>query len=52
MQTVLDEARSSYAPEIIVELSSDKMDDLETNTDRIASWINTWLVDHEHRSET
>ena len=46
MQVVLEEARSSYANEIIVELNSDSTDDLENNVERIIQWIQNWKADH------
>ena len=42
MQTVLDEARESYAPEIIVELQSESTEELESNVGRIVAWIEAW----------
>ena len=42
MQCVLDEARESYAKEIVVELKSESTEDLENNVDRIVQWIRTW----------
>ena len=46
MEVVLDEARSSYAPEIVVELKSEGTDDLEANVARIVQWIEAWIEDH------
>ncbi|CAE6433909.1 unnamed protein product [Rhizoctonia solani] len=46
MQTVLDEAKSSYAEEIVVELKSESTDDLEANVSRICTWIDNWIKDH------
>ena len=46
MQVVLEEARSSYANDIIVELNSDSTEDLEGNVDRIIQWIQNWKADH------
>lgn len=43
MQIVLEEARSSYPAEIIVELQSDNMEQLEANVARIVEWIILWL---------
>ena len=43
MQVVLEEARSSYPAEIIVELQSDSMEQLEDNVARIVEWITLWL---------
>ncbi|KAH8120096.1 P-loop containing nucleoside triphosphate hydrolase protein [Phellopilus nigrolimitatus] len=45
MQSVLDEARESYAQEVIVELQSESTDDLESNVDRIMQWVRTWRSD-------
>lgn len=42
MQVVLEEARASYPPEIVVELKSESMEDLEANTARIVEWIAVW----------
>jgi adenylate kinase len=46
MQVVLEEARSSYPTEIIVELQSQTTEDLESNVTRIISWIEAWKNDH------
>ncbi len=48
MEVVLDEARSSYAQEIVVELKSEATDDLESNVARIVQWINAWITDNGH----
>lgn len=45
MEVVLDEARSSYPSEIVVELRSEGMEDLEANIARIVEWIRTWRKD-------
>ena len=45
MQTVLDEARASYAEEIVVELKSESTEDLESNVERIVQWIGAWRKD-------
>ncbi|KAF8078472.1 AAA domain-containing protein [Lyophyllum atratum] len=42
MQVVLEEARSSYPAEIVVELPSDNMEDLTANVARIVNWIEVW----------
>lgn len=46
MQVVVDEARSSYPEEIVVELQSEGMDDLQANVKRIIDWIETWRKEH------
>ena len=43
MQVVLEEARSSYPAEIIVELQSENTEQLEANVARIVEWIKLWL---------
>ncbi|KAJ6627129.1 P-loop containing nucleoside triphosphate hydrolase protein [Mycena sp. CBHHK59/15] len=42
MQVVLEEARASYPPEIVVELRSESMQDLEANVARVVEWISVW----------
>jgi adenylate kinase len=46
MDVVLDEARSSYAPEIVVELQSENTDDLDSNVARVVEWIKAWQNEH------
>lgn len=46
MQVVLEEARSSYPSEIVVELQSEGTEDLESNVARIVEWIRAWENDH------
>jgi adenylate kinase len=45
MEVVLEEARSSYPSEIVVELQSEGMEDLEANIARIIEWIRAWGKD-------
>lgn len=45
MEVVLEEARSSYPAEIVVELKSEGMEDLEANVARIVEWIHAWRKD-------
>ena len=42
MQVIADEARESYAEEIVVELQSNAVDDVEANVHRAVSWLQTW----------
>nr|GAT47865.1 POS9-activating factor FAP7 [Mycena chlorophos] len=46
MQVVLEEARSSYPQEIVVELKSESMEDLQANVARIVQWIENWKIQH------
>ncbi|CAG8609802.1 3699_t:CDS:2, partial [Ambispora leptoticha] len=41
-QVVLDEAKESYAPEKVVELQSNSIDDMDSNASRIEKWIEDW----------
>lgn len=45
MDVVIEEARSSYAQEIVVELRSEGTEDLESNVSRIVQWIQAWRKD-------
>lgn len=47
LNVVMDEARSSYAPEIVIELRSETTEDLESNVQRIVEWIKAWKRDQE-----
>ncbi|KAJ8736079.1 hypothetical protein PYW08_006735 [Mythimna loreyi] len=41
-ETLLEEAQSSYKPEIVVELQNDTEDQLQKNVEAIAEWIERW----------
>ena len=43
MQIVLEQARESYNNDIIYELDSNNMEQLNNNVDRIEIWYNNWL---------
>lgn len=51
MQVVLEDARESYAPEIIVELTSETTKDLEGNVARILEWIKNWVDNNQNAPE-
>jgi len=46
MQVILEEARDSYSPEIVIELRSDDADEVDSNVERIAQWVKNWEYDH------
>ena len=46
MQVVLETARESYAPEIVIELPSNTIDDMESNVDRVKQWLDAWKTQH------
>lgn len=45
-QTILDEARESYRPEIVHELCNESQQELESNINRIIGWIKQWKEDN------
>ncbi len=46
MEVLLEEARESYDDEVVVELRSDDADDIETNVERVHTWIKDWKENH------
>ena len=42
-QTILDEARDSYKAEIVHEIRSDVIEDVDKNTNNISLWIDNWI---------
>ncbi len=50
MRVVLDEAKESYASEIVVELTSNSIEEMEQNVERVAQWYNQWIHDHANSS--
>ncbi|RHY36036.1 hypothetical protein DYB28_000116 [Aphanomyces astaci] len=49
MQVVLQDAQESYVPEIVQELTSVTVADMETNVDRIVSWMNHWVATQQQQ---
>lgn len=46
MNVVLEDARESYAPEIVVELRSERPEDVEENIGRLVAWVEAWKRDN------
>lgn len=46
MDVLLQEARDSYDENIVVELTSNTTDEMESNVDRIEAWIKQWKKDN------
>ncbi|KAF1323944.1 adenylate kinase, partial [Globisporangium splendens] len=46
MQVVLQEAMESYAHEIVQELESRTVEDMDANIERVVAWIQQWVQDH------
>lgn len=43
MEVLLQEAREAYDPEIVIELTSNSSDEMESNVDRIEAWVKQWI---------
>ena len=43
MQIVLESAKESYAAEIVQQLLSNTVDDMESNVGRLESWVSQWI---------
>lgn len=48
MQVILEEARESYANEIVIELQNETPADLEATVGRVVAWHQAWLAQHGH----
>ncbi len=46
MEVLLQEARESYDAEIVIELTSNTSDEMESNIDRIEAWARQWISDN------
>ncbi|KAI3405371.1 FAP7 [Candida oxycetoniae] len=46
MEVILNEARDSYIPDIVIELKSDTAEEMDENVDRITLWVENWIKDH------
>lgn len=46
MQVILEEAQESYDPEIVIELQSDDVDQMESNVERITQWVENWKANN------
>jgi len=51
MQVLLEEARDSYDEEIIVELTSNSSEEIESNVERIEAWIAQWKKDNARKAQ-
>ncbi|GMM37938.1 nucleoside-triphosphatase [Saccharomycopsis crataegensis] len=46
MDILIQEARDSYKSEVVIELRSDDVDQIEENVARISQWVEMWQKDH------
>lgn len=44
MRVVLDEAAESYKPEILIELPSDNLEQMESNVEKIVEWVDKFNI--------
>lgn len=47
MQVILEEAKENYASEIVHEVTSDTIEDMNANVERVQAWIQQWMLDQE-----
>lgn len=47
MEVVLSDAREAYAEEVVIELPSNTVDDIDSNVSRIVSWKEQWVADNK-----
>ena len=45
MQVILDEAREAYREDIVIELPSNTIEDIESNVQRTVQWLKSWKPD-------
>jgi adenylate kinase len=46
MQIILEEARESYAQEIVHEVQSNTIEEMDANVARVDQWTKQWIKDH------
>jgi adenylate kinase len=46
MQVVLEEAREAYDANIVHDVPSNTLQDMESNVQRVESWTKQWITDH------
>ncbi|KAG0312670.1 hypothetical protein BGZ97_010961 [Linnemannia gamsii] len=51
MQVVLEEARESYEEQIVIELESNSIDQMEENVSRIKAWMENWIANNNNNKK-
>ncbi|KAK7205037.1 AAA domain-containing protein [Myxozyma melibiosi] len=46
MEVILTDAREAYAPEIVIELQSNSVENVVANSARIVEWAKQWVIDN------
>ena len=47
MEVLLQEAHEAFEPEIVIELTSNTSDEMDSNVDRIEAWVKQWKLDNQ-----
>lgn len=47
MEVLLQEAREAFDEEIVIELTSNTSDEMESNVDRVEAWVKQWKLDNQ-----
>ena len=50
MNVILEQAQQSYAPEIVIELPSNTIEDMESNVQRVILWIEQYMMNHQNNT--
>ena len=50
MEVLLQEARDAYDEQIVVELTSNTTEEMESNVERIEAWLKQWKEDNASTS--
>lgn len=43
---LLQEAREAFDEEVVIELTSNTSDEMDSNVDRIEAWVKQWNIDN------
>lgn len=46
MEVLLQEAREAFDDEIVIELTSNTLDEMDSNMDRVEAWTKQWKLDN------
>ena len=51
MEVLLQEARDSYDEEIVVELTSNSTEEMDSNVERIETWLEQWKKNNTENAQ-
>lgn len=49
---LLEEAKEAYDEEIVIELTSENADEIDSNCARIAAWVEAWKESHAESTDS